>query len=221
MQTVDAGNNDETVSVYRSLEMGDKTRARKSVENAMKSAMADNDMENAQRYFRVGQLLTIEPKSTKSEIDANELLALRVVELQTAASLILSGEIVPDGIDAATIDYDQFSELVYGDKLDAETIATRAAKTAASKLARNAARHDVGAHIAHVVRSADDSVTEFLVSELHNGASPEYGDARPSSGAVFAHLVARRNAGTLDEIGVNAFIENADGKMVAIRATYV
>lgn len=186
----DGGDGESTLVTYRSLDAGDKARARAYAKSAVSDAMRSGDFDAAKAIFDLAESLSTEAAPAKEAVDPKVTVSNRAATLRLAAELILSGEVTPDGIDAAEVDL--------SDLPDGEADEEVARKIAGAKIARSGVRRSIGDHIEAVFGDLE-SGTALKVSEVANVRTDVYGDAKPSSGAIAAHFAKDREGYAVEQ----------------------
>jgi hypothetical protein len=204
---------------YRDIDgLPGKNAARKWLDESMKQALVvDKDAMKARAFVVIKDGLSAGSSgAVKTPADPTTAFVQKVVAINIASTLV--NESVPDGVSADWTDKavalrDSLAEDVTkygawiadtsdekGDAPDVSPVVRQAFKLATGKGAAGASgrvtggpRRDVGTHLGQVF--ADLPVGSFLtVNEIAKAQSTEYGDDRPSAGAVSAHLFKKSGA---------------------------
>lgn len=215
---------------YRDIDgLPGKNAARKWLDESMKQALVvDKDAMKARAFVVIKDGLSAGGGSAKSTpADPTTAFVNKVVALNIALQLV--NDSVPEGVNE---DWAEKAEALEGTLAeDVQKFSTWSASTAEDKgdapevspVVRQAfklsqgkggggstrvaggPRRDIGTHIAQVF--ADLPVGSFLtVNEIAKTASTEYGDDRPSAGAVSAHLF-KKNQTVHDKDGIKGQAE--------------
>lgn len=179
----------ETVSRYNVADAGEKRKIRNRVEGNIRRALDGFDFQAA--YDAKATLEALGPvKSDVPEIPANVRIATRARILLVAADMLLSGEIVPEGMDA--VDMSDLPEIVL-DESDVE----KARSIASAKITRSAQSEDIEV----VVRNAFNGVESgaFLtIAQIARLGGHSRGTA--ASGAIAARLFPKSGKCTIEGI---------------------
>lgn len=211
--TIDVANLDATVQAYGQADTGTKTKIRNAIQAAMGAAVMDADLTAAQAYAAATKAIqSVAP--AKAETDYTQVVIDRTISIMYAAHLLRHGNVVPEGIDAATIDGDRFEKAVKayldGD-LDAvsDTQADAGRKLAAAKITRTTVRGSVEAHIEAAFEGMPAG-TVLTVAQIRTRSGAA------SDGAIAARLwptdknkVAKPT--TIDLVGMGIELTDRDG----------
>jgi hypothetical protein len=196
--------------VYREIDgVKGKNQARGWLEDQMKAAIVGRDIIKAKAYVMLKDGLSAGSGGGAPRPPADPTLAFtqRVTALQLALTEVTSH--VPEGVGetwaenadklVAELDgeMDAYREFLASDDEDAEApevspVVRQAFKLAAGRgvgsgASRSGPRRDIEKHLVQVF--SDKEVGSFLtVNEIAKASSTEYGDDRPSAGAVSARL---------------------------------
>jgi hypothetical protein len=193
----DASDAESTVVTYRDLDAGDKARARAYAKSAVADAMRSGDFDTAKEVFDLAESLSTPVESAKVTVDPAVTVSNRIATLRYAADLLESGQVTPEGIDADTL----------GDLAEGTADEESAHKIAGAKITRSGVRRSIGAHVAQVFEGRP-SGSALKVSEVANLRSEEYGDSKPSSGAIAAHFAREVEGFTFEKRdGVNVIVK--------------
>lgn len=203
---------DSVNKVYREIDgVKGKNQARAWLDDQMKAAIMGKDILRARTFVSLKDGLSAGSGSTgpKAPADPTQAFTQKVVALRLATDLVIGN--VPEGVTedwttkadelyaSLADDVAAYSAYVSSDDEDAEAPEVSPVVRQAFKLAsgRGSAggsgrvsggpRRDIEKHLIQVF--ADLEVGSFLtVNEIAKQASTEYGDDRPSAGAVSARL---------------------------------
>lgn len=207
----------EVTKAYRELDgLKAKNAAKAYVNDQMKDAMNASNLAQARSYLQIsdkGLVAAAGGSATKAPADPTENFVQRVATLTLAYQLATTS--VPEGVadgwqDKATeltsssfdsakalLDWNAADPETRGEEPEASAVVRNAVKLSAGKAAKagvsrgggtfTGERRDVGVHILNAFEDVDEGV--FLtIAEIVNKRSDEYGDAKPSPGAVSARL---------------------------------
>lgn len=213
---------------YRDLDgVKPKNQAKTLVGERLKDAVNSLDIVSGRAYMLIGEANTAGAggaKGEKAPADPAEAYVQRLVTLALAQSLVTA----PEGVDTAAAAEKanaQLAELApkaqeylawtvneaedKGDEPDVPSTVKAAVKLATGKTAKagggrsgggstfDGPRRDIGKHIAEAFESHNSG--DFLtIAEITNFKSAEYGDSKPSAGAISARLFPPTGKCSLD-----------------------
>ena len=200
---------------YQAIEgIKGKNAAKRLLEDGMGVALDKDDLAAAKVYMRLKDKATVATrapaeKKVATPADLAQAFADKITTLRVA--LEFASTQVPEGADGwadkvgdvatitqSAVDFDEWlhaDEEARGDEPEVSAIVRSAVKIAQGKVSRakggprisNGLRRDVAAHILNAFEGVESG--QFLtVSEIVNTRSEEYGDDKPSAGAVSVRL---------------------------------
>ncbi len=166
-----------SVEAYRSLDVKGKAKARAALSRIKDDAIRGMQFDLAQTAMtRLDEIATSAPK-VSVEIDAAAVIAQRVADLRTAASLLESGELAPEGLDVSAVDYSALP-VVLSD-------AGAANKLATAKITRSTVRNKIDAVLERAFEGIEEGTFLTVAQIREAGKTAEY---TPSDGAIRARL---------------------------------
>lgn len=185
------------IKSYTDADAGTKTKIRNAIKIKMDASVRAMDIVTAKIYMDAGDAIKSVSTKTPEKVDYNRVMADRVHALRIAADLIITGDALPDGIDADMIDIDLITDMVISDNTPpsgaavatyGDSIMTAARTIAGAKITKSADRSDIGEMILTAVRAVPvNTVLTVAMIQKASGA--------PSGGAIAARLwpVATKN----------------------------
>ena len=213
---------------YRDLDgIKPKKAAKDAVAELLKDAVNNLDMPLAKAYMSVTESLTAGTSGSKpaAPVDPTEAYTQRLAVLDLAYGLVAGN--VPEGVDgevastkaaelrdasseaaASYLAWLQSAAEDKGDEPEASAVVKAAAKLATGRAAKvggsggtrstfTGQRRDIGEHIRQAFEN-QPSGTFMTVAEIRAFQSTEYGQEKPSAGAISARLFPKSGKTTLD-----------------------
>lgn len=229
---------------YRDLDgVKPKNAAKALVGERLKDAVNQLDISSGRAYMLIGEANTAGAGGSKGEkapADPAEAYVQRLVTLALAQSLVTA----PEGVDVAAatdkanstlaelatpaqeyLTWTNADEATRGDEPEVNSTVKAAVKLATGKTAKagggsrsggssfDGPRRDIGKHIAEAFESHNSG--DFLtIAEITNFKSTEYGDSKPSAGAISARLFPSTGKCSLDFVTPNT---NEKGNRGAVK----
>lgn len=172
------------VTAYGAADTGAKTKIRNAVKAAMEAAVRDMDITTAKVYMDAQEALKATATKATAQVNYNQVLADRIITLIRAATLMLDGNVTPEGMPSDQLDLEAVRTAVqaYRDgRAVTDEVDAAARKLAGAKVTRTTERGDIESLIASAV--AGVPVGTFLTVAAIAKAS----GAR-SQGAIGARL---------------------------------
>lgn len=221
---------DPVNKAYRELDgVKAKNKAKTSLNEKMKEAMNQMDIQTARAYLTLTEKLSAGggTKTEKAPADPTEAFVQRYAGLRIALSLV--SENVPEGVDDSWQDKAKAvfeaeldaakSYLAYvtsddenkGDEPEVSAVVKAAVKLSQGKAAKvggrtsggggtfSGERRDIAKHIQSAFANVADG-TFLTVAEIKNHTSEEYGDSSPSAGAISARLFPASGKSTVEGV---------------------